>query len=695
MRENTYPPIKVSYDPRAITLNGERFFLLSGAIHYPRATPEQWPDLIARCREAGLNTIETYVFWNLHERVRGTYDFAGRLDLPRFCELVRDAGMYLVLRIGPYICAETNYGGLPLWLRDIPDIQFRTHNAPWQREMARWTRTVADLLHDYRAANGGPIILAQIENEYNLVAATYGDDGQRYLAWSAEFAASLGMDLPWVMCVGGAPGTIETLNGFDVSDQIEPHRRAHPDQPMLWTELWTGWYDTWSVPHHQRDAREIAFAATRFIAAGGTGINYYMWYGGTNFDREGMFLQTTSYDYDAPLDAFGRPTTKARHLARLHQVIEAHKEALLSRDGPRFDEVGGGSGIWSYGDLAFLVNSSTDQPATLTFAGRTHTLSPHTALIVHRETVLFRSDAIHPEDQISYQSSILPTVDLQWESWPEPIGIVGPTLDRPIFATPAPVDQLALTKDRSDYCWYTTSFTLAAPVDTLRFTLDGYGDLAHCFVDGRLVATTADHAPREERGFFDDQNFKRVLVLPSLAAGEHTLALLGIGLGLIKGDWVIGHHNMVHERKGIWGQVLLDDVALPGPWRQQPMLRGEAARIWGEGGALVAWSPMPTESRPLTWWRGMFAQPVPDAPLLLDLVGMTRGLIWLNGQCVGRYWTVAGQRASLVPRYANPVSTSPTQRAYALPAACLRPLNQLVLFDELGGDPTAIQLIRP
>ena len=123
----------VGYDRRSITIDGRNELLISGAIHYPRSTPAMWPELFDQSRRAGLNTVETYVFWNLHERQRGTYDFSDRLDLPRFCRLAQAAGLHVILRIGPYICAETNYGGFPAWLRDVPGIRMRTDNAPFER----------------------------------------------------------------------------------------------------------------------------------------------------------------------------------------------------------------------------------------------------------------------------------------------------------------------------------------------------------------------------------------------------------------------------------------------------------------------------------------------------------------------------------------------------------------------------------
>src|SRR5579883_1179592 len=196
----------VGYDSRAVTIDGQRIFLLSGAIHYPRSTPALWPELMRRSKEAGLNAIETYVFWNLHEHQRGRFDFSDRLDLYRFCQLAQEHGLYVILRIGPYICAETNYGGLPPWLRDVPGIRMRTWNEPFMHEMERWVRFLVEYMRPLFATNGGPIILAQLENEYNAIASTYGEPGQRYLQWASNLGQAVRLDVPLIMCFGAAEG---------------------------------------------------------------------------------------------------------------------------------------------------------------------------------------------------------------------------------------------------------------------------------------------------------------------------------------------------------------------------------------------------------------------------------------------------------------------------------------------------------
>ncbi|KAL7177205.1 hypothetical protein ACSBR2_030525 [Camellia fascicularis] len=163
-----FKPFNVTYDHHALIIDGKRRMLYSAGIHYPRATPEMWPDLIAKSKEGGADVIQTYTFWNGHEPVRGQYNFERRYDLLKFVKLVGSSGLCLHLRIGPYVCAEWNFGGFPVWLRDMPGIVFRTNNAPFKDEMQRFVKKIVDLMREEMLFSwqGGPIIMLQIENEY-------------------------------------------------------------------------------------------------------------------------------------------------------------------------------------------------------------------------------------------------------------------------------------------------------------------------------------------------------------------------------------------------------------------------------------------------------------------------------------------------------------------------------------------------
>nr|AMN14861.1 putative beta-galactosidase 1 [Nepenthes mirabilis] len=172
----------VSYDRKAIIINGQRRILLSGSIHYPRSTPEMWPDLIQKAKNGGLDVIQTYVFWNGHEPSPGQYYFEGRYDLVKFIKLVQQAGLLVHLRIGPYVCAEWNFGGFPVWLKYIPEIEFRTDNGPFKEKMQGFTGKIVNMMKSERLfqSQGGPIIMSQIENEFGPVEWEIGAPGKVY-----------------------------------------------------------------------------------------------------------------------------------------------------------------------------------------------------------------------------------------------------------------------------------------------------------------------------------------------------------------------------------------------------------------------------------------------------------------------------------------------------------------------------------
>ncbi|ONM04248.1 Beta-galactosidase, partial [Zea mays] len=191
----------VSYDRRSLMFDGHREIFLSGSIHYPRSPPDMWPELIAKAKEGGLNTIETYVFWNIHEPEKGEFNFEGQNDVVRFFQLIQEHDMYAMVRLGPFIQAEWNHGGLPYWLREIPDIVFRTNNEPYKMHMETFVKIIIKRLKDANlfASQGGPIILAQIENEYQHMEAAFKDEGTKYINWAAKMAISTNIGIPWIM----------------------------------------------------------------------------------------------------------------------------------------------------------------------------------------------------------------------------------------------------------------------------------------------------------------------------------------------------------------------------------------------------------------------------------------------------------------------------------------------------------------
>ncbi|KAL0541810.1 hypothetical protein IC582_021872 [Cucumis melo] len=250
----------VSYDSNAIIINRERRIIFSGSIHYPRSTEAMWPDLIQKAKDGRLDAIETYIFWDRHELQRQKYDFSGCLDFIKFFQLIQDAGLYVVMRIGPYVCAEWNYGGFPVWLHNMPGIQLRTNNQVYKNEMQTFTTKIVNMCKQANlfASQGGPIILAQIENEYgNVMTPAYGDAGKAYINWCAQMAESLNIGVPWIMCQeSDAPQPIiNTCNRF-YCDNFTPNNRK---SPKMFTENWVGWFKKWGDKDPYKTAEDVAF----------------------------------------------------------------------------------------------------------------------------------------------------------------------------------------------------------------------------------------------------------------------------------------------------------------------------------------------------------------------------------------------------------------------------------------------------
>ena len=208
-------PYTVTYDKRSIRLNDEPAMFMSGSIHYPRSTPAMWPTLMQQAALDGLNMIEIYVFWNQHEPVEGTLDWTGRGNLTLFLDAIKEAGLFANLRIGPYVCAEWDYGGIPTWLAYKPGMRFRSYNMPWMNAVQKWVGEVIAETRTYFADHGGPIVLAQIENEL-------GDQDREYVQWNGDMAAAFNVHVPWV----GAhpPPTTPTVSPPRIPRSHNAHR---------------------------------------------------------------------------------------------------------------------------------------------------------------------------------------------------------------------------------------------------------------------------------------------------------------------------------------------------------------------------------------------------------------------------------------------------------------------------------------
>lgn len=707
--EMTVSGASVSYDHRALVIDGKRRVLISGSIHYPRSTPEMWPDLIQKSKDGGLDVIETYVFWNLHEPTRNQYDFEGRKDLVRFVKTVAEAGLLVHLRIGPYVCAEWNYGGFPLWLHFIPGIKFRTDNEPFKAEMKRFTAKVVDMMKQEKlyASQGGPIILSQVENEYGNIDSAYGSAAKSYINWAATMAISLDTGVPWVMCQqSDAPDPIiNTCNGF-YCDQFTPNSK---NKPKMWTENWSGWFQSFGGAVPYRPVEDLAFAVARFFQLGGTFQNYYMYHGGTNFGRTtgGPFI-TTSYDYDAPIDEYGLPRQpKWGHLKDVHKAIKLCEAALVATDpavtslGPNLEATvyKTGSGLCA----AFLANFGAQSEATVNFNGNSYILPAWSVSIlpdcknVALNTAKINAAVVSPTFRRQYLKGNIVSPEAIQSDWSwvnEPVGIS----KNNAFTKVGLLEQINTTADVSDYLWYSLSIGIQEDESQTVLHVESLGHALHAFINGKLAGS----------GRGNSGNAKVALDIPiTLTSGKSTIDLLSLTVGLQNygaffDTWGAGITGPV-KLKGLKNGTTIDLSSQQ--WTYQIGLKGEELRLSsGSSSRWVSQSPLPTKQT-LIWYKTNFNAPAGNNPVALDLTGMGKGEAWVNGQSIGRYWPTyissnsgctdsCDYRGSFSANKCLKNCGKPSQQLYHVPRSWLKStMNTLVLFEEIGGDPTQITIV--
>ncbi|OAY53913.1 beta-galactosidase isoform X2 [Manihot esculenta] len=696
----------VSYDHKAITINGQRRILISGSIHYPRSTPEMWPDLIQTAKDGGLDVIETYVFWNGHEPSPGNYYFEDRYNLVKFIKLIQQSGLYAHLRIGPYVCAEWNFGGFPVWLKYVPGIEFRTDNGPFKAAMEKFTEKIVSMMKSEKLfeTQGGPIILSQIENEYGPVEWEIGAPGKAYTKWAAEMAVGLGTGVPWVMCKQeDAPDPIiNTCNGF-YCENFKPNKDY---KPKMWTENWTGWYTEFggAVPH--RPAEDLAFSVARFIQNGGSFVNYYMYHGGTNFGRTsgGLFI-ATSYDYDAPIDEYGLPRNpKWGHLRDLHKAIKLCEPALVSVD-PTVTSLGSNQEAHVFKSksscAAFLANYDTKYSVKVTFGNGQYDLPPWSiSILPDCKTAVFNTARVGAQ---STRMKMTPVGGaFSWQSYIEEAGSAyaddTTTLD-------GLWEQINITRDATDYLWYMTDVKIDPDEGFLKsgedplLTIFSAGHSLQVFINGELSGTVYGTLNNPKLTF--SQNVK-------LTAGINKIYLLSAAVGLPN----VG----LHFEK--WNAGVLGPVTLKGlnegtrdlsewKWSYKIGLEGEALNLHTvTGSSSVEWTEgtQLAKTRPLTWYKTTFDAPEGNDPLALDMSTMGKGQIWINGRSIGRHWPGYIARGSCGDcNYAGTFDDKkcrsncgePSQRWYHIPRSWLNPSeNLLVVFEEWGGDPSGISLVK-
>lgn len=540
-------------------LDGRPVRLLSGALHYFRVHEELWEHRLGMLRAMGLDCVETYVPWNLHEPERGRYADVGALG--RFLDAVAAAGMRAIVRPGPYICAEWENGGLPHWLTGPLGRRVRTLDPDFLGPVEAWFRRLLPQVVERQVDRGGPVVLVQVENEYG----SYGSD-LTYLEWLAELLRGCGVSVPLFtsdgpedhMLTGGSvPGVLATANfGSGAREGFATLRRHQPKGPLMCMEFWCGWFDHWGTEHAVRDAEDAA-GALREILECGASVNVYMAHGGTNFagwagaNRSGelhdgpLRATVTSYDYDAPVDEAGRPTEK---FWRFREVLARYAEGPL----PGLPE--------PPARLAAPVSGALDG----------------------------------------------------WVSLDGVLGVLGGV--ETVSPVPPTFEELGVDRGLVRY-----RLTVPGPRQPYPLSVTGLRDRAVVYVDGVPA------------GVLDTEES----VLAEPVAGSAVVDLWVESLGRVNYGPRLG------ESKGITGGVRHERQYLHGVRARG--LRLDAFTAAGVGA--LAFREVPEGAG-----RGLYRGTVEVAgagDAVLRLPGATRGFVWVNGFCLGRYWSSAGPQESL------------------------------------------------
>ena len=326
-------------------LNGEPFVVKAAELHYPRIPRAYWEHRIKQCKALGMNTICLYVFWNFHEEKPGEFDFTGQKDLAEFCRLCQKNDMYVILRPGPYVCAEWEMGGLPWWLLKKKDIRLREDDPYFLERVAIFEKEVANQVAGLTIQKGGPIIMVQVENEYgsygeskeyvakirDIVRGNFGDVTLFQCDWASNFQLNALDDLVWTMNFG---------TGANIDEQFAPLKKVRPDSPLMCSEFWSGWFDKWGANHETRAADDMIAGIDEMLSKG-ISFSLYMTHGGTNWghwagaNSPGFAPDVTSYDYDAPISESGKITPKYEKLREtLAKYMDGKKQAKVPDDIP-------------------------------------------------------------------------------------------------------------------------------------------------------------------------------------------------------------------------------------------------------------------------------------------------------------------------------------------------------------------------
>ena len=545
-------------------LDGKPFTIKAAEMHYLRIPHEYWEHRIKMCKALGMNTVCAYVFWNAHEQQECVYNFEGNCDLARFVALCQKHGLWVILRPGPYACAEWEMGGLPWWLLKHRDIRLRSQDPKFMEAAVRFERKVSEVLEPYKLKNGGNIILVQVENEFgsygkdkpymsalrdSLRSVGWADTQLFQCDWSSNFTDNALDDLLWTLNFG--------VN-VDVVKQFEKVRQLRPNSPLMCSEFWSGWFDGWGQKHQTRSSEAMVDGISKMLS-NGISFSLYMTHGGTSFgqwagaNNKGYAPDCTSYDYDAPIDEQGRATEKYYKLRHLLQQY-----------------------------------SDTRLPAV-----------PQPIPVIEIPTFQFQwfaplmSDDNLPDSQLSDRP-------LPMEQYNQGYGSM-------VYSTTLPQVQEGSLLRISDMC-----------------------DYARVYIDGQLVGQ-----------LYRGNGYETTLRLPATRQG----AQLDI---FIEAMGRINYSTLIHDPKGITDRVELLTTSSEGHLLTYDLRQWQVRLLPVDYDFVASRHFAPVGNGGEGYYKTTFRiNKVGDT--FLDLSSWGKGLVWVNGHCLGRFWQIGPQQTLYLP----------------------------------------------
>jgi len=536
-------------------LDGKSFQIISGEMHPARIPAEHWRHRIQMAKAMGCNTIAAYIFWNYHEVAEGVYDFTTwNKDIAKFIKIAQEEGMWVILRPGPYVCAEWDFGGIPSYLLKTPDIKVRCMDPRYMKAVENYLNKLAEVIKPLQLDNGGPILMLQIENEYG----SYGND-RTYLQSIADIWRKNGITIPfftgdgptqYMLEAGSLKGCASGLDSGSDQKDFDIASQMNPGIPIFSSETYPGWLTHWGEKWAKPDTASL-LKEIKFLMDNKKSFNLYVIHGGTNFgftagansEGKGYEPDLTSYDYDAPINEQGLPTKKFYSLRRL---------------------------ITSYLPKGTIIPSVPSPIATIEI----------------------------PEIQMNVYSTV-------WENLPEPIH------------SPQPIPFEALDQNQGYMVYKTTLIGHKSG----KLDVTNIHDYALVFLNGKYL------------GDLDRGKEISSIKIPKTDVKDPVLEILVEGMGHIN----FAQH--IIDRKGITDRVTLNGMTL---------MNWDIYKLPMSNDYITSLKPSTITSKPGLFFKGTFSiKDITDT--YIDMSNYTKGIVWINGHNLGRYWNIGPQKRLYCP----------------------------------------------